>query len=238
MMRTAPAAPTLLESARQYANAAQIAVQLANHIRSQGFPARAHIDGNYRVVAPLVARDAGLGGIGRLGLLMTPDLGPRVRLGVVTTDLPLVPDLRGAETLAHTSSVLDFCRICKKCADSCPVRAIPFEDRQVIGGTLRWQIDQEICYRYWCVVGTDCGRCVVVCPYSYPDSLMHNLVRWAVQRSGFARRVVLWFDGLFYGTTPAPSPAPAWIPPKLAKAQHNRRRGGAGEASLNQNRGE
>ena len=41
-------------------------------IRRLGYPARAHIDGNYRVIAPLVARDAGLGEIGRMGLLMTP----------------------------------------------------------------------------------------------------------------------------------------------------------------------
>ena len=47
-------------------------VQLAAAIRDLGYPARAHIDGNYRVIAPLVARDAGLGEIGRMGLLMTP----------------------------------------------------------------------------------------------------------------------------------------------------------------------
>ena len=86
--------------------AAQIGVHLATFIRGLGYPARAHIDGNYRVIAPLVARDAGLGEIGRMGLVMTPDLGPRVRLGVVTTDLPLAPDARGDDT-----SVLDFCRL-------------------------------------------------------------------------------------------------------------------------------
>lgn len=67
-------------------------MQLAEFMRSIGYPARAHIDGSYRVVCPLVARDAGLGEIGRMGLLMTPELGPRVRIAVVTTDLPLVPD--------------------------------------------------------------------------------------------------------------------------------------------------
>jgi hypothetical protein len=209
MVDTAPAAPTVLESARQYANAAQIAVHLGLLIRSQGYPARAHIDGNYRVVAPLVARDAGLGEIGRMGLLMTPELGPRVRLGVVTTDLPLVPDGRGSDT-----SVLDFCSICKKCAVNCPVRAIPSGDQQQIDGVCRWRINQEICYRYWCTLGTDCARCVAVCPYSHADSAMHNVVRWAVQRSGAARRAVLWLDDVFYGAEPQPKPAPEWVPPK------------------------
>jgi reductive dehalogenase len=207
MVGTAPASPTCLETARQYANAAQIAIQLGNFLRSQGYEARAHIDGNYRVVAPLVARDAGLGEIGRMGLLMTPTLGPRVRLGVVTTDLPLTLDPRTDDL-----SVLDFCQVCKKCADTCPVRAIPSGERQEIDGVLRWRINQDICYRYWCVTGTDCARCMALCPYSYARSLPHNMVRWAVRRSGAARRAVLWLDRVFYGSDPAPKPAPAWVP--------------------------
>jgi ferredoxin len=207
LVRTAPAAPTLLESARQYANAAQIGVQLGNLIRSLGYPARAHIDGNYRVIAPLVARDAGLGEIGRMGLLMTPTLGPRVRLGVVTTDLPLQEDQRTGDP-----SILDFCALCKKCAEVCPVRAIPFRPRQQHDGVLRWRIKDDVCYRYWAHTGTDCARCMALCPYSYADSTMHNLVRWAVRRSGAARRGVYLLDRAFYGRAPNPSDPPSWIP--------------------------
>ena len=206
---TAPTAPTTLESAHQYARAANIAVALALLIRRLGYPARAHIDGNYRLIAPLVARDAGLGELGRMGLLMTPTLGPRVRLGVVTTNLPLVPDGRSDDT-----SVLDFCRVCKKCAETCPSRAIPFGDRQEIQGALRWRINDELCFRYWNVAGTDCARCMAVCPYSYPDSAPHNLVRWAARRSGFARRAVIALDRVFYGAAPEPRPAPDWVPPR------------------------
>ncbi len=204
---TAPNAPTVMESARQYVEAAKVALQLGYFIRRLGYPARAHIDGNYRVIAPLVARDAGLGEIGRMGLLMTPELGPRVRLGVVTTDLPLIPDQRNNDT-----SVLDFCRICKKCAETCPSRSIPFGDREEIDGALRWRINSESCFRYWNLIGTDCARCMAVCPYSHPNNAAHNLVRWAVQRSGMARRVALWMDDLFYGRKPPPHPAPSWIP--------------------------
>jgi reductive dehalogenase len=207
MMGTAPNAPTTMESARQYVEAARVALQLGYLIRQLGYPARAHIDGNYRVIAPLVARDAGLGEIGRMGLLMTPELGPRVRLGVVTTDLPLIPDQRD-----DNPSVIDFCRICQKCAETCPGQSIPLGDREEIDGTLRWRINSESCFRYWNLVGTDCGRCIVVCPYSHPNNAAHNLVRWAVRRSGAARRAVLWMDDVFYGRKPAPRPAPGWVP--------------------------
>ena len=207
IMQAAPNGPVVMESARQYVEAAKIALQLGHLIRSQGYPARAHIDGNYRVIAPLVARDAGLGEIGRMGLLMTPQLGPRVRLGVVTTDLPLVPDQRSDDT-----SAIDFCRICRKCAVNCPSRAIPRGDRLEIDGALRWRIDADSCFRYWNVIGTDCGRCMAVCPYSHPNNVAHNAVRWAIARSGVARRAALWMDDTFYGRKPSPGPAPAWIP--------------------------
>ncbi len=77
-----------MESAHQYVEAARTAIQLAAFIRNLGYDARAHIDGNYQVIAPLVARDAGLGEIGRMSLLITPKHGPRVRLAVVTTNMP------------------------------------------------------------------------------------------------------------------------------------------------------
>jgi ferredoxin len=193
----APQAPVVEESARQYAEGAKIAIILASWIRRLGYPARAHTDGNYRVIAPLVARDAGLGEIGRMGLLMTPRLGPRIRLGVVTTDMPMVGDPSGDDT-----SVIDFCLFCKKCATNCPVGAIPSGDRTPIDDGLRWAIDSETCYRYWNVIGTDCASCMRVCPYSHPDSPAHNLVRMAIRRSASARRVMLWLDDVFYGQKP------------------------------------
>jgi ferredoxin len=197
MVRAAPRAPTVLESARQYVEAARIAVPLAAAIRSWGHPARAHIDGCYRVIAPLVARDAGLGEIGRMGLLMTPRLGPRVRIGVVTTTLPLRPDPDVPDP-----SVVDFCDGCRKCARNCPAQAIPGGPREEIDGALRWRIDGDACFRYWNTIGTDCARCMAVCPYSHADNAFHNAVRWAIKKSRPFRRAAVRLDDLVYGAKP------------------------------------
>jgi ferredoxin len=205
MMGVSPDPPVTMESARQYVEAARIAIQLAAAIRALGYPARAHVDGNYRVIAPLVGRDAGLGEIGRMGLLMAPRQGPRIRVNVVTTDAPLLPDQRHQDT-----SVIDFCRICKKCADNCPTKSISFDDRQEIDGALRWRINPESCYSYWTVIGTDCGRCMAVCPYSHPDNFMHNLVRWGNTKSGGFRRLANWMDDFFYGKYPTKHEPPKW----------------------------
>ena len=197
IMGSAPHAPVVMESAKQYVEAGRAAVQLAATIRGWGYPARAHMDGDYRVICPLVARDAGLGEIGRMGLLMTPHLGPRVRIAVVTTDLELIPDHDRPD-----ASMIDFCTLCGKCAENCPPKAISFDNRIEVDGALRWKINSDLCFRYWTTIGTDCGRCMNVCPYSHPDSFYHNLVRWGNQRSRLFRRGALWMDNFLYGKQP------------------------------------
>jgi len=197
MIDTAPKAGVVMESGQQYLEAGRIAIQIAKFIGNLGYKARAHIDGNYEVVCPLVARDAGLGEIGRMGLLMTPKHGPRVRIGVVTTNMPLQVDEAKPDF-----SVIDFCTICKKCADSCPSQAISFNDREMINGVNRWQINQEACFTLWCNLGTDCGRCVSVCPYSHEDNALHNLIRTGIKNNKVFRQFALQMDDVFYGRRP------------------------------------
>lgn len=203
---SAPYGPELMQTAQQYLNSGAIAVQLAEFIRYLGHSARAHIDGSYRVICPLVARDAGLGEIGRMGLLMTPELGPRVRLAVVTTNIPLEADGRRRDP-----TMIDFCEKCLKCAEVCPSNSIPTGERKVIDGALRWKINPESCFTYWCTIGTDCGLCMRSCPYSHPDHAMHNIVRAGLKRSALSRKLALVLDDFFYGRIPVRSPIPTWM---------------------------
>jgi reductive dehalogenase len=206
MVDAAPSGSIVMESGQQYLESGKIAIQLANFIRKLGYGARAHIDGNYEVVCPLVARDAGLGEIGRMGLLMTPGLGPRVRIAVVTTTLPLETNIP-----LNDKSMIHFCTLCKKCADACPGKAISHDGQSLIEGELRWQINQEACFSLWCRLGTDCGRCISVCPYAHPDNFMHNLVRKGIRNSILFRQVALWLDDYIYGRKPVPKKVPSWM---------------------------
>ncbi len=205
-VRSGPLAPIVMESAQQYLESGAIAVQLAEFIRQLGYPARAHIDGNYEVVCPLVAKDAGLGEIGRMGLLMTPNLGPRVRIAVVTTDLPL-----NVDKPTNEPSIIDFCTTCKKCAINCPSNAISYNDREEINGVVRWQINQESCFDFWTKSGTDCGRCMSVCPYSHPDNLLHNIVRFGIKNSSIFGRLAVYFDDAIYGKNPTVKNPADWM---------------------------
>lgn len=211
-MQSAPQAPVVMESSKQYVEAGKIAVQLAAAIRGLGYPARAHMDANYRLICPPLARDAGLGEIGRMGLLMTPNHGPRVRIGAVSTDLELTPD-----EPQPSPAMIDFCLICQKCATNCPSKSIPFGPRTDADGITRWQINQETCFAYWNEIGTDCGVCMSVCPYAHPDTLLHDLIRWGNARSGAFRRMALQMDDVFYGKKPVSKPVPEWIEKKTGK---------------------
>ena len=205
MMRAAPMQPEVVDSARQYVEAAKIALAIAQYLRRLGYSARAHIDGNYRLVLPPLAADAGLGEIGRLSLLITPEVGPRVRLGAVTADL----ELRQAQALRF--GVEDFCRHCLKCARNCPAGAISKGGKARLRGTEYWRIDPERCFRYWLRTGSDCGLCIAVCPYSHPRALMHSFVRTACRRSALSRRLFSLADDLFYGGKPRSRRYPGWM---------------------------
>ena len=205
-VRFAPKGPIVMESSTQYLRAGTIAVQLAAFLRNLGFPATAHIDGKYQVRCPEVARDAGLGELGRMSLLMTPNLGPRVRIGVVTTDLPLT-----LSTVKQDSSMMMFCRVCKKCAETCPSQAISHGDPVETGGTKQWVINQEACFKYWCRSGTDCGRCISVCPFSHPDNLLHQMVRGLIKTSPLFLYLAVKMDNWLYGKNPPEKELPEWM---------------------------
>ncbi len=156
-------------------------------------------------IMPPLAADAGLGEVGRIGYLMTKDFGPRVRLSAVTTDIPLIPDKPvdiGAE---------DFCRICKKCATTCPSRSIPLEDDMTeFNGSLRWKTNAETCFAYWGRIGTDCCICMKVCPWSHARTWPHRLIVWMISRNRHARRIFSVMDDIFYGKKPKPKSPPKW----------------------------
>lgn len=208
-MKTAPASPVVFESSQKYLDSANIALQIATFLNNSGWEARAHIDGDYELICPLVARDAGLGEIGRMGLLMTPGLGPRVRIAVVTTNAPLL-----TVSAITDPTVSEFCRICRKCAECCPGKCIPDGDPEFTDGVKRWRINSDLCYHYWCISGTDCGRCISVCPYSHPDNFMHNIVRRFIRRSALMIRLALAADNFFYGRKPARGEIPGWMLPQ------------------------
>ncbi len=192
-IRLAPTAAVLMESSRMYVEAATIAQMVAEFLCLQGYEARAHVDARYQVLCVPLAEAAGLGHVGRMGILMHRIYGPCIRLSVVTTEAEL------PETSGDYSWMENFCRICKKCAKNCPSRAILDGQRPSSRNFSHWSIDQESCYSFWRRAGSDCSVCIASCPFTKPDSAVHRLVRWAIRRNPLLQRLALLGDDLVYG---------------------------------------
>ena len=59
-----------------------------------------------------------------------------------------------------------FCTLCNRCVISCPGKAIPKGEEELINGDLRWKTADTNCYQRWRMLGTDCGVCLASCPFS------------------------------------------------------------------------
>jgi reductive dehalogenase len=205
MVGTGPHSPTMIESMGNYAQGAYIATQIAQFIANLGYSATASHLRHYDALMVPLAVDAGLGELGRLGYLVTKELGPRVRLGAVTTDFPLIPDK------PVDIGVEDFCRTCEKCAKCCPSNSIPGEkDQTVVNGSLRWKLNDETCFEYWGKIGTDCNICMRVCPWSHARTFPHKIILWLITRNKLARRLFSIMDDIFYGKKPGVKEIPKW----------------------------
>lgn len=108
----------------------------------------------------IAATSAGLGWIGKNGLLINPVFGPRLSLATVLTDAPLMPD-----------KPIEFsqCGECNLCRDYCPSKAITGNEWSRLNPYIEL-VRQGPCNVYKKRIRTvegkpNCGLCINICPY-------------------------------------------------------------------------
>ena len=161
-----------------YSRMANTAFFMAEFLRGLGY--RALPAGNEVGLSVPMAVDAGLGEVGRLGLLITPKYGPRVRIAKVITDMPLGVDR------PIRFGVREFCEVCMLCATHCPSGSITDGPRTWKGksqsnnsGTLKWYVEGTKCFDF---NGFSCSNCKRVCPFNKPNnSWLHRLTRAVIE---------------------------------------------------------
>lgn len=164
------------QSMRTYMRAALVCGVVGEHLRNLGFSSTAHTAAESDVIQTPLMLLAGLGEVSRLGdSILNPFLGPRVKTGVMTTDLPMKED--GAIDFG----LQNFCNSCRKCARECPSGAITAGPKVMFNGYEIWKADTAKCtqYRMTNVGGAMCGRCMKTCPWNLAGLVQEAPFRWA-----------------------------------------------------------
>jgi reductive dehalogenase len=193
-LQTSPAYPASFATGNGYSRMAFIQSCMAEFIRNLGFDA-IPAGNNLGLSIPL-AIDAGLGEYGRHGLLINPEFGSNLRICKVYTNLPLISDK------PIKFGALEFCRICKRCAESCPSQSISYEDRPTWSGPtksnnpgiLKWYVNAETCYHFWIQNGNDCSNCITSCPFTKSRHWSHSLARFLIKHFPIFNWLLLKLD--------------------------------------------
>ena len=167
---------SVAQSMRAYLRFSLLGGVIAQQIRNLGYKAKAHTVMDGDVLQPPLLLLSGMGEVSRIGeVILNPHLGPRLKSGVVTTDMPLAHDK------PIDFGLQNFCENCNKCARECPSGAITAGPKLMFNGYEIWKSDSQKCatYRITTEGGAMCGRCMKTCPWNLEGLFAEAPFRWA-----------------------------------------------------------
>ncbi len=182
---------SVAQSMRAYLRFSMLGGVIGEQIRRLGWSARVHsvLDGD--VLQPPLLLLSGLGEVSRIGeVILNPYLGPRLKSGTVTTDMPMTFDKPidfGLQT---------FCANCNKCARECPSGAITAGPKLMYNGYEIYKSDAEKCARYRITnaAGGMCGRCMKTCPWNLEGLFAEGGFRWLAMNVPRSARLLAELD--------------------------------------------
>lgn len=181
------------QSMRAYLRFSILGSIVAKQIRRLGYKARAHTVMDGEVLQPPLLLLSGLGEVSRIGeVILNPFLGPRLKSGVVTTDMPLAHDK------PISFGLQEFCQGCNKCARECPSGAITAGPKLMFNGYEIWKSDSQKCttYRITNEGGAMCGRCMKTCPWNLEGIFSEAPFRWAAMNVPKAAPILAKIDDM------------------------------------------
>ncbi|WP_346766020.1 4Fe-4S dicluster domain-containing protein [Thermococcus sp. M39] len=149
---------------RTYAELSKAVYKLAEFMRKRGYNAQPDppIGGSTNFV--LLAQKAGLGYIGKHGLLISEKNGPSQRIAAIYTDLELPFTDSNVDKY---SWIPEFCEVCNRCVFACPAKAI-YSEPKILPNGRRQYIDYEKCAVVFSRT-LGCGVCIKECTFFKGD---------------------------------------------------------------------
>jgi Pyruvate/2-oxoacid:ferredoxin oxidoreductase delta subunit len=166
--QTIPSIDAEIVHSSTYRTEGAAALELVNYINTLGYHGQVHSpnDNTGPYIPMFVA--AGLGQLGACGYLLTPHVGSRCRILIVTTDANVTYD----EPVDY--GIHAFCQVCQVCVNRCPGRALMRDKiwwRGMEKNKLYFKRCRPVMARY-----LGCGICMKVCPvqkYGMQEVMQH-----------------------------------------------------------------
>ena len=154
--QTIPSIDAEIVHSSTYRTEGAAGLEMAKYIQGLGYRAQVHSpnDNTGPYIPMFVA--AGLGSLGACGYLLTPHVGSRCRLMIITTDANVQHDS------AVDYGIHAFCQVCQVCVNRCPGRALMRDKiwwRGIEKNKLYFKRCRPVMARY-----LGCGICMKVCP--------------------------------------------------------------------------
>ncbi|MBR9864388.1 MAG: 2Fe-2S iron-sulfur cluster binding domain-containing protein, partial [Rhodobacteraceae bacterium] len=181
------------QSMRAYLRFSLLGGVLGQQIRNLGYTANVHTVMGSEVVQPPLMLLSGLGEVSRIGeVILNPFLGPRLKSGTVTTNMPMTHDK------PIDFGLQNFCESCNKCARECPSGAITAGPKLMFNGYEIWKSDSQKCttYRITTAGGAMCGRCMKTCPWNLEGLFAEAPFRWAAMKLPKAAKALAKLDDM------------------------------------------
>ena len=156
LIEAAPGPETLKMNNAAYERLGNLTYKLSDYLRKNGYATQiAHPFGSLVNFTPL-AQKAGIGYMGKNGLLITPESGPGQKISAIFVSIANLP----VKDENEHSWIPDYCEKCGKCIKACPEEALV--EKETCCGGKETEFIQKLCIG--CSQG--CTYCIEDCPFN------------------------------------------------------------------------
>lgn len=162
-IKTAPSVHGAIEAFRVYKELGERTIDLTNYLKEQGYKSEAHHPFGGKLLFTAHAVAANLGIKGRIGLVITPEFGPRQRWSMISTDAEIPKSPK-----KDFNEMKEFCETCGVCIKNCKGGAA-FEKsiEKVKDSGVFTHIDRSKCIESL-LNNNYCSVCLKICPQGHP----------------------------------------------------------------------
>lgn len=161
-IKSAPSVHCGLEAFRVYYELGEITIQLTEYLKDLGYKSEAHHPFGGKMLFPPHAVSAGLGIMGRNGLVISPEFGPRQRWSIITTDAE-IPE----KSKKDLTTLEAYCKECGACVRECKGAAAYNSPIYNENSATITHIDRAKCIESL-INNNYCSYCLKICPQGNP----------------------------------------------------------------------